>query len=48
MKIHRIGYNNYTNLFYVALRATDTESEKVVATSELPDKLFEDFDLLED
>ena len=48
MKPHRIGYNKSTNLFYVALRATDTEPEKVVATSKSPDRLFELFDLLED
>ena len=48
MKVHRIGYNKSTNLFYVARRATDTEPEKVVATSRLPDRLFEFFDLLED
>ncbi len=47
MKPHRIDYNKQTNLFYVARRATDTEPEKVVATSQQPDRLFEFFDLLD-
>lgn len=48
MKPHRIGYDKINNLFYVARRATDIEPEIIVATSELPDKLFEEFDLLEE
>lgn len=48
MKPHRIGYSKADNLFYVALRATDTEPEKIVATRPLPDPLFLEFDLLED
>ena len=48
MKPHRIGYNKSTNQFYVARRATDTEPEKVVATSKTSDRLFEFFDLLEE